>query len=216
MPGINPQATSFLVQKIWPVIDKSHQGDLSVPAVNEMYYAAGWQVNAGQTMIEHSGGNPNFSTQVTLLPKEGKAVCLLTNGANTNISLVQKIIAILDGNLTQSYEISGTQLLDILLSSATIIFCLLAVLFFLSGLRRVKRNEPQPITKKTIIVTVIFLAATILSIMCWAFPMFIGYGWSKILVWQTYSVLTALISSSLLSASIAWFVYTQRYHASLR
>ena len=198
------------------VIDKSHQGDLSVPAVNEMYYAAGWQVNAGQTMIEHSGGNPNFSTQVTLLPKEGKAVCLLTNGANTNISLVQKIIAILDGNLTQSYEISGTQLLDILLSSATIIFCLLAVLFFLSGLRRVKRNEPQPITKKTIIVTVIFLAATILSIMCWAFPMFIGYGWSKILVWQTYSVLTALISSSLLSASIAWFVYTQRYHASLR
>ncbi|KAA1191552.1 serine hydrolase domain-containing protein [Paenibacillus sp. B2(2019)] len=193
------------------VIEKSHQGDMSVPAVNEMYYAAGWTVNANQTIIEHPGGNPNFGTEVIILPNERTAVCLLTNGANINRSIVLKVKDILDGNLTQSYEISGTQLLDIILSSTTIILCLLAVLFFILGLRRRKTNERQPITKKRIIVTAILLIATIaLCIMCCVLD------WSTILIWQTYSVLTALISSALLTASITWFVYTHRYNASLR
>ncbi|MEK4491170.1 serine hydrolase domain-containing protein [Paenibacillus sp. FSL L8-0493] len=193
------------------VIEKSHQGDMSVPDVNEMYYAAGWTVNANQTIIEHPGGNPNFGTEVIILPNERTAVCLLTNGANINRSMVLKIKDILDGNLTQSYEISGTQLLDIILSSTTIIFCLLAVLFFLLGLRRRKTNERQPMTKKRIIVTAILLIATIaLCIMCCALD------WSTILIWQTYSVLTALISSALLTASITWFVYTHRYNSLIR
>ncbi len=76
---------------------------MSVPAVNEMHYAAGWLVNADQTIIEHPGGNPNFSSEVTLLPNERTAVCLLTNGANTNISLVLKVKDILDGNHRNSY-----------------------------------------------------------------------------------------------------------------
>lgn len=193
------------------VIEKSHQGDMSVPAVNKMYYAAGWSVNAGQTIIEHPGGNPNFRTEVVIMQGEQTAVCLLTNGANTNTNLVLKIKEILDGNLTQSYVISGTQLLDIILSSATIIFCLLAVLFFLLGLRRRKMNERQPMTIKRIIITVILLIAAIaLFIVCCALD------WSTILIWQTYSILTALISSALLTASIAWFIYTYQYHASLR
>lgn len=37
------------------VIEKSHRGDMSVSAVNDMYYAAGWSVNAEQTFIEHTG-----------------------------------------------------------------------------------------------------------------------------------------------------------------
>lgn len=187
------------------VIEKSHRGDMSVSAVNGMYYAAGWSVNAEQTIIEHTGGNPNFRTEVVILPNERTAVSLLSNGANTNTNMVLKVKDILEGNLTQSYEISGTQLLDIILSSITIILCLLAVLLFLLGLRRRRTNERQPMTKKRITVTVIFLTATIaLGILCCAFD------WSTILMWQTYSVLTALISSALLTASITWFVYTRR------
>ncbi|PGO34399.1 serine hydrolase, partial [Bacillus cereus] len=71
--------------------------------------------------------------------------------------------------------------------------------------RRRKTNNQQPMTKKRITVTVIFLTATIaLGILCCAFD------WATILIWQTYSVLTALISSTLLTASITWFVYTHR------
>lgn len=187
------------------VIKKSHKGDTSVSSVNDMYYAAGWSVNADKTIIEHTGGNPNFRTHVVIQLNERRAICLLSNGANTNINLVLKVKDILDGNLTQSYEISGTQLLDILLSSITIILCLLAVLLFLLGLRRRKTSERHPITKKRTIVTVILLIATIaLGILCLAFD------WSTILIWQTYSVLTALISLVLLTASITWFVCTHR------
>ncbi|WP_152393016.1 serine hydrolase domain-containing protein [Paenibacillus guangzhouensis] len=209
--GIQMGVVQDIPEIFHTVIEKSHKGDMSVPAVNEMYYGAGWSVNANQTIIEHPGGNPNFGTEVVILPNERTAVCLLTNGANINRSMVLKVKDILDGNLTQSYEISGTQLLDIILSSTTIILCLLAVLFFLLGLRRRKTNERQPMTKKRIIVTAILLIATIaLCIMCCTLD------WSTILIWQTYSVLTALISSALLTASITWLVYTHRYNASLR
>lgn len=211
--GIQMGIVQDVPERFHRVIEKSHQGDLSVPAVNEMYYAAGWSVNADQTIIEHSGGNPNFRTEVVILPKERTAICLLTNGTNTNISLVLKIKDILDGNLTQSYEISSTQLLDIILSSTTFIFCLLAVLFFLLGLRRRKTNERQPMTKKRIIVTVILLVTTI--VLC-IITMFIGYHWSTILIWQTYSILTAFISSALLTASITWFVSPKQYNAILK
>lgn len=195
------------------VIETSHKGDRSVSDVNGMFYAAGWSVNSDQTIIEHSGGNPNFATKVVILPKERTAICLLTNGTNTNINLVLKVKEILDGNLSQSYEISGTQLLDITLSSATIICCLLAVLFFILALRRKKINERQSITKKNIIATGIWLIATVI---CVVFIMLIVYSWSTILIWQTYSILTALISLALLTACITWFVYTCRYNATFR
>jgi CubicO group peptidase (beta-lactamase class C family) len=196
------------------VIEKSHQGDMSVPSANGMYYAAGWSVNAGQTIIEHAGVNPNFRTFVAILPKERTAFCLLTNGTNTNISLVSKVKDILDGNLTQSYEISSTQLLDIVLSFITIALCLLAVLFLFLGLRRRITNQRQPMTKKRIILIVILLVATILSILGCTFPILIGYNWSMVLIWQTYSILTALISLALFTVSLTWFVYTHRYNSS--
>lgn len=196
------------------VIQKSHRGDMSVPSVNGMFYAAGWFVNSGRTIIEHSGGNPNFATEVAILQDENKAFCLLTNGANTNIDLVSNVKKILDGNLSQSYEMSGTQILDITLSSITIVCCLLAVPFFVLGLRRKRMKGQQPMTKKRNVVTGIWLTITAaLCILCWVFPTLIGYNWQTILVWQTYSILTTLISLALLSTRITWFVYARRYNA---
>jgi len=192
------------------VIMKSHQGNISVPDVNGMYYAAGWSVNTNKTIIEHAGGNPNFATEVAILPDERVAVCLLSNGANTNIELVKNIKSILDGNLTQSYKISARQLLDIVLSSVTIIVCLLAVAFFLLGLRRKKMNKRQQIAKKRILITIVWLMVTVaMYIICLVFPMFSGYDWLTILVWQTYSILTTFISLALLSVSVTWFVYAR-------
>lgn len=199
------------------VIETSHQGDRSVSDVRGMFYAAGWLVSSDQSIIEHSGGNPNFATKVVILPKERSAICLLTNGANTNINLVLKVKDILEGNLSQSYEISGTQLLDITLSTATIICCLLAVLFFVLGCRK-KINERQlkkvnvlkSIAKKSLFTAVVWLTTTVI---CLVFIMLIVHSWSTILIWQTYSILTALISLALLTACITWFVYIRRYNA---
>lgn len=188
------------------VISNSHQGNMTVPDSHGMYYAAGWMVNADNTLIEHTGGNPNFATKVVLFPNEQIAICLLSNGASTNINLVMNIKEILDGNLSQTYEMSGTQLLEITLSSATMIFCLLAMLFFVLGLRSRRKNERQPMAKKRMLITGAWLALTVtLSILfCWFFPMLFGANWPTIFVWQTYSLLTAFISLTLFAASIAW------------
>jgi CubicO group peptidase (beta-lactamase class C family) len=187
------------------VIKKSHLGNASVPKVKGMSYGAGWLVDADQTIIEHSGGNPNFSTQVSMLPKEGTAICLLTNGTNTNINMVKSIKDILDGNLTQSYKISSTQCLDIVLSSLTIIICLLAVLLGFLGLRRNKTIERRTMTRKRAIASTILLIATIALCLV---SMLIVSNRSIILIWQTYSILTAVISFALLTAVVAWSVYT--------
>lgn len=193
------------------VIAKSHQGDTSVPAVDGMHYAAGWEVNADHTLIRHAGGNPSFSTNVYLFPEEQQAICLLSNGAGTNVELIVNIKSILDGNLAQTYEISGNQLLDIVLASATIVFCLLAVFFFILGLRRRKMNDRQPRTKKRMCMTIIWLAITAaLCVLCGCFPMLVGFNWPVMLVWQGYSPLTFLVSMPLFTASVTWFVSAPR------
>ncbi|WP_059049920.1 serine hydrolase domain-containing protein [Paenibacillus senegalimassiliensis] len=192
------------------IILKSHQGDTSVPDINGMYYAAGWSVNTDRTIVEHTGGNPNFATQVTMLPDERFAVCLLSNSANTNIELVKSIKNILDGDLAQSYKMSARQILDIVLSSVTMIACLSAVALFLLGLRRKKRNTRQQTTKKRQLTSMVWLTVTVaMCIMCWMFPVFSGYDWSTILVWQTYSILTTFISLTLLSMATTWLVYVR-------
>jgi len=195
------------------VITKSHVGNMNVPDVNEMYYASGWMVNADKTIIEHSGGNPNFSTEVAILLNERTAICLLSNGANTNIGLVKNIKNILDGKLIQSYKMSDMQILDIFLSSVTVVVFLLSIIFFILGLRRKKINDQQATAKKRILATLVWLMITVvMCIMCLIFPMFFGYNWSTVLVWQTYSILTALISLVLLTASITYFVYTRNHN----
>lgn len=205
-----------LVEDIPPqfqsVIENSHQGDFSVPAVNEMYYAVGWAVNADQTIVEHAGQNPNFSTQVAMLPEENTAICLLTNGSNTNISLVSKIKSILNGDLAQSYDISSLQLSDILMSSATILFSLLAILLFFMGLHRMKTKARQPITKGSIRLPLgLFCATIVLSIVFSLLPLLVGYDWPTLLVWQTYSFPGVLISIIVSLISLTWFLFARQF-----
>jgi CubicO group peptidase (beta-lactamase class C family) len=203
--GIQMGAIQDIPDVFKTVIRKSHRGNMAVSSDGYgMYYAAGWMVNADKTVIEHSGGNPNFATNAVIFPNEQIAICLLSNGSSTNIDLVMNIKEILDGNLSQTYTMSGTQLLDIALSSTTIIACLLAVVFFVLGLRRKRK------------VAWLTLAVAISTLLCLVFPMFIGYDWSTILVWQTYSLLTTYISLTLLAVSITWFAYTRRSSAIFR
>ena len=190
------------------VIKKSHQGNKSVSDDNGMYYGAGWSINSDTTIIEHGGVNPNFSTQVTIFPNEKLALTFLTNNAHTNnINLVKGIKEILEGNFTQSYQRSATQLWDIVLSSTTIIFTILAIIFFLLGLVRKKRNKQKLVIKKRVHITAWLTVTITILIISWIFPKFIGYDWSTLLVWQPYSLIAALISLVILSASITWFVW---------
>ncbi|HHY10187.1 MAG TPA: hypothetical protein GX528_06440, partial [Firmicutes bacterium] len=87
--GINPPVILFLRHKIWPV--------------GRVSKWAGRPIDEAQTEIEHSGGNPNFATQVTMFPKEGIGISLLANSAAVNLVLVNKTKGVLDGGPEQTY-----------------------------------------------------------------------------------------------------------------
>ncbi len=208
--NIHMGAISDIPEELKAVIGKSHQGDTSVEAVGGMYYAAGWMVNADATIIEHSGQNPNFASNVAILPEEQFALCLLSNGTNMNTRLAPSVKNILDGNLGQPYSMSVKQLIDVVLSSAAIIACILAAAFFLLGLSRKKRSGKQKHDRKRILLSAVWLVITIAAlIICLVAPSLAGNDWTTTLVWQTYGVLAAPISLVLLFASITWFVYAK-------
>jgi len=195
------------------VVRKSHMGNKTVQDVRGMYYAAGWEVNADQTLIEHGGGNPAYRTYVLLFPEEKVAICLLTNGSNTNNrDLAKSIKEIIDGNFPQSYRIDLSHILNILLSIATIVSVLFAVILFILGLRSNRMKDLQTASKKRRRKTIIWLSITIaLCVMYVLYSALFRDTWANMLVWIPYSLLPFMISLPLLTTSATWFVYT-RHH----
>lgn len=191
------------------IIEKSHKGNESVSADDGLYYGAGWLVNSDASYIEHDGVNPNFSTQVVLFPEDLRAVSLLTNSTNVNnIYIIDSVQNILEGKPIEPYQRSGMHLTDIIFSSATIIFTVLALLFFMISLRRERNNNQNRISKKRKAVIGGLLALTIIiAILSLIYPMFIGYDWQTLLVWQPYSLVTALLSLTAFCASFTWYIW---------
>jgi len=188
------------------VIEKTHQADTTVAPLNGMYYAGGWDVSYDKSIIEHTGGNPNFATAVTLYPQEQTGICLLSNGANTNVALVDNIKAILDDNMKQSYIMGSIQIFDIAGIIITVTGALLAVLFVLLGLRRRRGGEQRPLARKTAFGAWVLISATVIGIICLVVSMVFGGGW----VWLSYSLFTAIAALTLLLCSVLWFVYYVR------
>ncbi len=183
-------------------VAQSHHGDASVADTHGMRYAAGWEVNADQSLIRHAGNNPNFSTNVYLYPQEQIGICLLTNGANTNTDFVEQIKNILDGSPAQAYVMSSTQILDLFFSCGVILLCPLTVLFIVLGVRK-RQAGASPRPKRKSLPILILLGGVIAF--CITFPMLIGFNWSVLLVWQGYSPLAFLLILPCFVASIAWF-----------
>lgn len=133
-------------------VQNSHKADKSVPAVDSMYYAGGWSVNENQSIIEHSGNNPSFTTQVLLFPNEKIGICLLTNSNTANIELVYNIKDILDGNISQSYKMGIMRFIDVAFTLITIFGCIISFLFFTLGVLRRKKHVQKPRTRIRIVL----------------------------------------------------------------
>ncbi|MDT2194486.1 serine hydrolase domain-containing protein [Paenibacillus larvae] len=63
------------------LIGQSHSPDRTVPPAEDgSSYAAGWSVyQLGSGMLSHSGSNPNYSSQLVLLPGEEIGIAVLAN-----------------------------------------------------------------------------------------------------------------------------------------
>ncbi|HHY10188.1 MAG TPA: hypothetical protein GX528_06445 [Firmicutes bacterium] len=82
------------------------------------------------------------------------------------------------------------QLMDIALSTITVLELIAAILFFLLGLRRAKKKRRRLARRRRLrvgfwlLVTLILLAAPIF------FPKLMGMTWAVVVVWAAYSSLS--------------------------
>jgi len=191
------------------IIPRSHEAGRSIANSDGSYYAAGWNVSADQSFIEHGGTTEGYGTNVFLFPDEQIGITVLSNlsGAHgTQSNPAGNIKEILDGNLNQSYSILWTfQHLDVLFTLMTILGIALTALFILLSLRRIKQNERYPFTKKRIaLITFWIIMALVMGAPFLLFP------WLPFIIGRINSLLTMIISLALLFASIAWFASSPR------
>jgi CubicO group peptidase (beta-lactamase class C family) len=184
------------------IIPRSHEAGRSIVQPDGSFYAAGWFVSADQNFVEHGGTTFGFGSNVFLFPEERIGITVLSNlsGAHgTQSRPAGNIRDILDGNLNQSYSMLWTfQHLDVTFTVMTVLGIALAVLFFFLGLRRCKRNNRQPLTRKRIAL-IAFWAVMVLAM---GIPLVLfPWLWGRI-----YSFLTMGIALGLLFGSVAWFV----------
>lgn len=177
-------------------IDTPHIADRTVDPVDGFYYGDGWSISEDNSMIEHSGVNPTFSSQVVLYPKEKIGITVLSNSAHVNnMNLALGIKDILDGNPKPSYERSLLQLSDWLFTAVTV----LSILLIIFHKRFSKIFEKH--FYFLLIVTLILIGGSIY------FPRFIGHTWTSLLVWQPLSLVIALISLTILSTVLTVHAY---------
>lgn len=197
------------------VVEKSHYADMSVSGTSSMHYAAGWEVDVEGTYIGHSGNNPNFATDVKLYSEEQIAIILLTNSNQTNNgiypTLADNIKGMLDDELHQKYMLGIFQILDIIAVGMTIAGLLLTILFLALGLHRWKNRTRNPIPKKRVVLTAVWMVITVATILLGIFfPTLMGESWKTALELCSYSFLTGSVALVLASASTTWFVFARR------
>jgi len=189
------------------IIPRSHESGQSLAEPDGSYYGAGWIISEDQSFIRHSGNHDGAGANVSFFPEEQLGIVLLTNLSGAHISagsglgegiFIFNIRDILNGNLNQSYSMMWTfQMLDVTFTTTMVLCLLLAVLFTSLGLRRRKKNEQHPLTKKRIAL-ILFWSIMALAM---GIPMMLG-SW---LIPMIYSFLTMGIALALLFGSIAWF-----------
>lgn len=206
-----------------PLILQSHVGDQSVEAAtflgHKSYYAAGWMVNENGARVEHGGNNPSFVTYVLLLPEEQIGITVLSNSTSPNtIGIANSIANILGGDLAQRYSFVGTNIktIDVTFTIATFMGGLLAILFFLLGLRRKRQNSKQPIsTKRAILVVFWTIMALIIGAFGYLLPLLTtGGNWSNLLRLAGYSPFTGIAALIIFCASVISFVIYPRHKKS--
>jgi len=199
------------------IIPRSHEQGRSVaipegfPFPVGSHYAGGWVLNAEQYSVEHGGNNPSFSTYVLLLPDEQVGITILANGCqvlDTN-QIAHSIADILQGNLDVTYSMGGVQIQGIAFALITVIGTLLALVFFVFALGRIRKGDKRPLTKKRIALIALWAIVTLVMIVTlFVLPGLMGSGatWSLILSIVSLGALTWLIALILLCASITLFV----------
>lgn len=208
--GIQLGLVTDIPEVFIPLIPNSHIGNQSVSAehfwgMGYIYYAAGWMVHPNESRVEHPGSNPGFATYVLLFPENQVGITVLSNALTMDaLSVAEDITTILGGDLGASYSMHISQILDIVFTVVTVLFIALAILFFVLGLRRKRQNEKRLITKKRIVLILVWTVVTLVV------GIFMALNFRELSIFAFYNQLAVMTALVLLGASITWFVAAPR------
>lgn len=182
------------------IIDKSHVPNPVNPVNNHAQYASGWFVDEQENSIYHSGGTPNFSSNISFYPDKNIGVCVLTNmnaSANTN-AIAKNVLNILEGKQPTPYHNDIWTTFDsifsllTLISSIGLLALVVTLIRFVTQIRSGVRKK-QPIRKPLfkLLLPALFLAFTICNFVL--LPMIFAADWSALIIWGPPSILTGSI-----------------------
>ena len=184
------------------LIKASHIPNLTVePFGDGLYYSAGWITDANQTMVMHTGSNPNYSSNILFLPEEELGVAIL---CNTNATIAQasavKILYLLskDGGVSpEGFDLHGAiDLIACLVLAGALLCCSISILKQValwrevrSGQRSFRRNALGGIR-----IAVLVAAAATLCVFVTLLPklLFSGMDWTFLFVWYAPSLKMAI------------------------
>lgn len=183
-------------------IKASHKPNMTVqPFGDGLYYAAGWITDANQTMVMHSGSNPNYSSNILFLPGEELGVAIL---CNTNATIAQasavKILHLLskDGGVSpEGFDLHGAIDLIACLVLAGALLCCGSIVFKQVTLWREVRSNQRIFRMNTPvgmrIVALVAAAATLCAVVV-LLPRLIfgGLDWTFLFVWYAPTLTMAI------------------------
>jgi len=189
------------------IIEKSHQPNPDSIVDDNTQYAAGWFINGETGEIYHSGGTPNYSTNVAIRTQSNIAVCVLNNmnaSVNTN-NIATNILNILEGKSATTYQADVWCVFDLIFSSITIVGVVGIFIFILIALRlvgqirKVQRKKVKLTRKRMlsfILPSILTLFTTLAAVII---PIVFGSSWVDLALWAPLSLFSGMVSLIVLS-----------------
>lgn len=181
--------------KLKRAISKSHEVDKDTAGYEDKnkYYSYGWSNDIEDRVINHRGGNPNYSSQVIIDLEKQEAIFVL---ANLNSSVPMQIAYNIYGNRNDkqmnkfSYDDLYT-LQDLMFSILTIIvlvsLCLQIIKLAIWKKQTIKIENTK--AGNIVRITIEFVLRIILLVLIIIWPYLLNYNYSFFRVWMSNALL---------------------------
>lgn len=189
---------SELPEKLAKAIEKSHRAEDESQYINaekdaDCFYLNGWMQKKDGSYMQHSGGNPNFTTMIYIDRERN-----IGTFAAVNMSTDSPVIAarsayelMKDGSFIRRENTPSMDSIASLVAGGFLLLLVIIVILLLTQKKRLAKRAVNMKKEKTRLCLRLVLF-TLLLVLCLAIPYLIGENYMLVAIWTPYSVLIAL------------------------
>lgn len=189
-----------LPEKLVNAIERSHRAEDESQYINageegdDCYYLNGWMQKKDGSYMEHSGGNPNFTTMLYIDRERN-----IGSFAASNMSVFSPVMASQSAYKLMKGEDYKRRTADPSLDAITspiavaALVLLIVIIIFLMTQKKRFAKKGVNMKREKIRLCLRLIIFTLLLAICLLAPYLIGYNYLFLVVWASYSALIALI-----------------------